>query len=328
MGRMLIALLSALVAMSAVAAPLSVAARVEPASALPGIPVRLLVTVENTSDVLQTMPHLLVVRARPDGREMFIPEVLDFPVKALPEEYDDAARALKAHESRTYEIPLGGSLTSGAMADRRMWLPGTYTLQAFFHDDLRNDDVHRFGIDGLLGAGRIGSSLVASSAATLRIETPTGIDEAIWLTILEKTGNRGLALNDERSSDAIARELWTRAGMSAYMPYLLTYMRYVPRDELQAMWATVVARDPNHVVAEEIRLGQAQMKAMRAEAGISTGGELSTIVEETEAARAEIAALAHNSRHPLVQLRAAKALAAVKSRERIVELYRDIAPKR
>jgi hypothetical protein len=218
MRRILIALLSVVATMAAAAAPLSVVARVEPASALPGIPVHLLVTVENKSDVPQTMPHLFVVRARPEGGEAFIPEVLDFPVKALPEEYDEGERMTKPHASRTYEIPLAAALTSGAMADRRLWLPGTYMFQAFFHDDLRNDDVHRFGIDGLLGAGRISSPLIASSTAVFRVEEPSGADAEIWRTILDKTGNRGLALNDERSSDTLARELWTRGRTSAYMP--------------------------------------------------------------------------------------------------------------
>ncbi len=326
MKRIIAALLSLLATFSVTASSLSVKAEADSATALPGIPIRLILTVENTSDGALTLPNLLVVETRADTGPPFIPDVLDIPVSSVPDEYRDARR-LRAGERRVYEIPLSSNLTDGAMADPRLWTPGTYRLRVLMHDDLRNDDVHQFGLDRLLGAGRIHSPLIASSEATIRIEAPAGIDSEIWAALLEKTEGRGLGRTRDDQADAIAKELWSLPGTSAYKPYLVAFMRHTPIEELKPIWKQVTERYPAHPVAEVIRLGRAEAKAHEAKAEISRGGDLGAILRQTEEARAELTALEKEARNDLVRIRARNALAAVKSRERLTEMYRDLAPK-
>ena len=217
MKRITLALLSLLATLSVAASSLSVTAEADPQSALPGVPIRLIVTVENTSDREHTVPGLFVVQAHADAGAPFVPDVFDIPVMPLPDEYREA-RTLQAGKKRVYEIPLSSTLTDGAVADPRLWVPGTYRLQVLLHDDLRNDDVHQFGLDGLLGAGRISSPLLVSSQAKVRIDEPAGVDREIWSTLLAKTEGRGLARTRDDRADAIAKELWARPGTSAYKP--------------------------------------------------------------------------------------------------------------
>ena len=312
-------------ALPVTASPLSITVEVDPPSALPGIPVSLILTVENTSDVPQTVPSRTVLIARPASGERFIPDAVGVLVKAFPYEYRDE-RVLRPGQKRAYEIPLATALTDGAMADPRLWKPGTYQLQLFLHDDLRDDDVDQFGLDELLGAGRISSPLLVSPEATLRVEKPTGVDAEIWTMLLDKTQGRGLLRNDERASDTIAKELWSRAAKSPYMPYLIPYMRYTPRPELKDKWRQLVEADPNHPVAEAIRLGNAEMKALEAETAIFHGGDLDAILSQSDEARAELATLAKDARHDLIRVRARHELTKLKSRERLTELYREVAP--
>jgi len=76
-----------------------------------------------------------------------------------------------------------------------------------------------------------------------------------------------------------------------------------------------------------IRFGRAQAKALDAEAEIARGGDLEAILRATDEARAELTGLQKEARHDLVRVRARQALLAVKSRERLIEKYRDTAPK-
>jgi hypothetical protein len=324
--RITLALLSILTTLSLAASSLSVTAVADPAATLPGIPIRLIVTVENTSDMAQNLPGLLVIEARADAGAPFVPDVFDFPVRSLSDEYRDA-RTLQAREKRVYEIPLSSNLTDGTMADPRLWTPGTYRLRVLMHDDLRNNDLHQFGLDGLLGAGRIRSPLIASSQATVHIEEPAGVDREIWTILLAKTEGRGLSRAREDRADAIAKELWSLPGTSAYKPYLVIYMRHTPIEEKKAIWKQITEQYPAHPVAEVIRVGSAQAKAHEAKAEIRRGGDLDAILRRTEEARAELMVLEKEARHDLVRIRARNALATVKSRERITEMYRDLAPK-
>lgn len=333
MKRIIVALLSLLAALSVAASSLSVTASslsvtavADPAATLPGIPIRLIVTVENTSDVAQTLPGLLVVEAHADTGAPFVPDVFDMPVSSFPEEYRDA-RTLRAREKRAYEIPLSSNLTDGAMADPRLWTPGTYRLRVLMHDDLRNGDVYQFGLDKLLGAGRIRSPLIASSQATVRIEGPAGIDREIWTALLAKTEGRGLTRTREDRADAIAKELWSLPGTSPYKPYLVAYMRDTPIEELKTIWKQITEQYPTHPVAEVIRFGRAEAKAYEAEAEILRGGDLDAILRQTEEARAALTVLEKEARHDLVRIRTRNALAAVKTREGLTEMYRDLAPK-
>jgi len=322
---MLIALLTLLAALPSAASSLSMSAEADPRSALPGVPVRLIVTVENKSDVRQTLPERMVIQVRPENGEPFIPEVFDQPVKMLPEEYLEA-RTLKPAEKRIYDIPLATELTAGAMADSRLWAPGIYGLRLYFHDDLQSDPVSYFGLDGLLAAGRIRSPLLVSSEATLHVEQPTGVDAEVWATILKKTEGRGLLINGLTKSDPLARELFARD--SAYMPYLIDYMKSTPHDQFEAIWSRIIKYDPDHPVVESVRLARARTKAYEAENSISKGANLQTILAQTDEARSELEALQKDARQDLVRIRSRNALAKVKSRERLVEMHREMASKR
>lgn len=329
MRRTLMALTFMVAAFQAAAASLAVTARVEPESALPGIPVRVVLTVANAGDTPQTLPRLWVIQARNESGLVFIPEVLDFPVKALPEEYDERARTLNARETKTFEVPLGTTLTSGAMADPRLWEPGTYTVQVFLNEKLRANDIYAYGLGGLLGAGRISAPLLPSSTATLRIEKPTGIDAEIWTTIREKTNNLGFAVYGEVEADALVNALWARAGQSAYMPYLLGYMRYTPRETLEARRDEVVKRNPQHPVAEGIRIGRAQMKVVRARAAMYAGSsDLESVLEQVDEARAELSVLQTDVRQDVLRVQARKSLLEIAPREKWIEEYREVARPR
>lgn len=327
MTRIAFALLLALASVSAAGTPLSIRATAEPAVTLPGLPVRIVLIVENTADVTVQLPRRMVLEARSESGDTFIPGVLGFPIQVFPPEYDELL-TLKPREKRVYEIPMSETLTSGAMADPRLWKPGAYTLQLFLHDELRDYDLDQYGLEGLLRAGRIGTPLVTSSEATLRIEEPIGIDAEVWKTIVEKTDGRGFMRTEECKADAIANELWARGAESVYWPYLIHGMFCTPREHLKPRWKAIVERDPNHPVAEMIRLGRAHAKALDAENSIDDGVDLETILKLTEEARAELTILQKTARQHLVRVRAAEKLAHVKSAERLTAMYRDLAPKR
>lgn len=309
------------------ASSLSITAETDQISSLPGIPITLTLTVENTTDISQKLPGRMVLEVQPEHGQPFVPSVLGFPVAGLPDEYRDLQN-LDPHEKRTFEIPLSAALMSGAMADPRLWSPGTYGLQLFFHDELRNEDVLRFGLRGLLGAGSISSEPMVSSRATIHIKQPAGIDAEIWNALISRTQGRGLLLTDDVEADRIAKELWPIAGDSAYMPYLITYMRYVPRKDFDPIWDRVIEHNPGHPVAEQARLLRATVKAQEAKSAIYSGGNLQEILAKTEEARAELAALQEGSQHDLLRIRARNALAKMGNREQIIQTYREVAPNR
>jgi len=307
-------------------APLTISVQVDPPAALPGVPVSLILDVENTSNRSQVIPSRMILVVRPSAGEAFVPTSVGASVRPFPEEYRDE-RTIGPGETKRYEIPVADQLTAGAMTDRRLWNPGAYDFQLVLRDDLRDSDIERSGVNALFSA-RANSSLLISSPAKLQVENPTGVDAEIWSTLLEKTGGRGLLRNDDRQSDAIARELWGRAADSAYRPYLIAYMKYTPREELVAKWREIVDKDPSHRVAETIRLGNAQMKALEAETALTRGGSFETILAQTEQARSELQTLAAtNSRHDLLRVRARRELAKLRSREELAAAYRERAAK-
>lgn len=104
-------------------------------------------------------------------------------------------------------------------------------------------------------------------------------------------------------------------------------MRYTPIEELKPVWKQIIEQYPAHPVTEVIRFGRAEAKAHEAEAEISRGGDLASLLQQTEEARAELKALEKEARHDLVRIRVRHALATVKSPERLKEMYRDLAPK-
>jgi hypothetical protein len=317
-----------LMAFPAAASSPSLTAEADPASTLPGLPVRLRLTVNNTSSVPLTVPHKMVLEVRAESGEPFLaapaPELL---VAYLPDEYRDD-RTVAAGQSRVFDVPLAETITDGRFADSRLWTPGTYGLRLLMHDDLDAGEIHQFGVHGLLAARQISTPLFVTSEATLHIEQPAGTDAEIWSAILAKTGGRGLYLVGSTAAEKIATELLPRVGDSAYMPYLHGYVWSLPLEKRQVFWKRVLELDPNHPVAEGIRLGGALRKAKEAEASISKGGDLDSILRRTDEARAELQLLASEAKHDLLRVKARTALNGIKSRERIVEMHRELAPKR
>lgn len=310
------------------AAPLSIKAQAEPAVALPGIPVHLVLTVENASAVPQRLPSLLTIEARPQSGEPFLPNARpETPVHPWPDEYRNAL-TIEPGQTRVYHLPLASELTARAMGDPRIWNPGAYALRVLLHDQLRNEDVTRFGVHGLLGAGRIESPLLASTDATLRVDQPSGLDAEIWSAILAKTEGRGLAMSTEDHSDAVARELWTRGSDSAYGPYLVYYIRKVAPEERQKIWAHVIKRDPGHPIAQTIRIAAARRKALEARWSIARGASLETVLSETDDARKTLNELSKEVKNDLLRIAARNALAEMKSREELAEMHRDLAPRK
>lgn len=308
--------------------PLKITARTEPSVALPGIPVVLVLTVENMSGVPQTLPKKLLIEARRQSGEAFLPGgVPATPVLGWPDEYRDAL-TIEPGQSRVFHYPLAPELTSRVMADPRMWEPGSYALRVLMHDQLQNDDVVAFGAHGLLGAGRISTPLLASTDATLRVEKPAGLDAEIWAAIVDRTGGRGLAMNPEERADAIARELWPRAADSAYGPYLVYYVRNASPEQRKQMWEQVIKRDPNHPVAQTIRIAAARRMALEAKWSIAKGADLPTVLTQTEQARATLVSLAGEVKNDLLRIAVRNALAEMKSREELAEMHRDLAPRK
>lgn len=323
-----ILLLSLFAAVPAAGSSLSITAAADPPSALPGVPVSIVLKVENTSAVAQKLPKLFVLQVSRDGGKAFIPDGLGSPVKALASEYDEVSRTLGPRETRTYEIALGNNyLTAGPMADPRLWVPGNHVFRVFLHDELREGDVHALGLERLLAAGRVSTPLLVSSEATLHVEKPSGVDADIWAKILEMTEGRGLSRNRDDASDAIANELWAVAGHSAYMPYLVGYMRSVPRAQWEGIWQQVIERHPTHRVAEELRLARASSRALQARSSAVDGGDLQVLLRSADDARSELAELQKNARHDLIRIRARKELEKLKTREELIELHREARAK-
>src|SRR5688500_1622634 len=327
MKTVVIALLMLLLSLAATASPLEIEATVSPAAALPGIPVRLLLTVANRSGVAQTLPAKMVLEVRSDRDVVFIPSgATEIVVDGWPDEYL-SSRQIAPGERRSFELPLGQYVTDGKMADRRMWSPGTYRLRLFFHDQLRNSAVLRYGTDGLLAAGAIKTPLLASSETQLRVEAPSGADAAIWRALLAKSDGHGLGFRED-IADAVANELWVRAAGSVYRPYLIGYMSNTPRETLRERWNEIVSRDPDHPIAEQIRLGLAQTQAQEALQILHDGGDLQDVLSKHEKARRELKVLVKHGRHDLLRRQAAKALAGLKTAERLMAMHRDIAATR
>jgi hypothetical protein len=307
------------------AAPVTISVQIDPPVALPGVPVSLILDVENTSNKPQVIPSRVLLLVRASEGEAFVPSTVGASVQPFPEEYRDQ-RTIPPGETRRYEVPVANDLTAGAMMDPRLWNPGKYDFQLILRDDLRDTDIERFGLNALF-SGRASDALI-TPPATLQVEKPAGTDAEIWSLLLEKTGGRGMLRNDDRQSDAIARELWNRAANSPYRPYLIAYMRYLPHDELIIKWREIVEKYPSHRVAETIRLGDAQVKALEVEKALTQGGDLEEILARAEQARNQFQALAAtDSRHDLVRVRARRELGKLRSREEMVAAYRERATR-
>jgi hypothetical protein len=328
MNRIAMLSIALLTALTAGAGPLSIKVQVDPAMALPGIPVHLVLAVENTSGVGQKLPELFTLEATPESGQAFLPNALpEFPVQTFPKEYHDAL-TIGPGQTRVYDLPLASELTARVVGDPRLWEPGSYGLRVYFHDELRNEDIARFGLHGLLGAGRISTPLLASAGATLRIERPSGIDAEIWNAIVKKTVGRGLAISTEEDSDAVARELWARSQESAYGPYLVYYIRKVTAEKRKEIWAKVIERDPSHPIAQTIRIASARRMALEAKWSIEKGADLAPLLARTEQARRALKTLASEVTSDLLRIAVQSALTEIKSREELIEIHHEIAPKR
>lgn len=317
MRTLLVPTLLSFVAVAAGAEPLRVTLDVVPPVSLPGIPVAAVLTVTNSGAAAVSVPSSFVVRvSNEEGDSFLAAQAPEFAVRTLPAEYA-GMRSLAAGETRTFEIPLASALTDGVMGDERLWRPGRFAVQVLLHDELRVEDVIRFGVDGLLAAGRIGSPLSESTVATLRIDAPVGADARVWHAIVDETGRRGLARIREKDAAHLAGRLWSDAEQSAYWPYLLAYVRVASADEGDVLINRVVARDPDHPVAQVMRLGRATAKARQAETMLDQGRSLEDAIRITSEARHELEELSRHAASDLVRRRSSLALANVKTAEQL-----------
>ena len=243
-------------------------------------------------------------------------------VTKLPPEYEPPTE-IPPGASRRIDFATGADLGDGVFFDRRLWQPGTYTIRLVFSNELSDPRIAKSGwVTGLKAAPLV------TPPISLQVETPSGTDADAWQAVLQATTNRALLVNSPEAG-AIGRELYERFPSSRYAPFFLQVVAMdVWRNGGETRFATVAAMnetierlDKTGILAEDIRLGRAVIRAREALAQ----SDVDSAIRSTAAALEDLKTIERSTTHEQTRLKAQRAMRTVKTPEAIRDHFRAAA---
>lgn len=267
MTKQLLFLLFAATAHTAAANPIQLTLTLEPAQALPGVPVTFRVTAVNTgSEVATLVPEVrLQVTTEADKTFIAYPQARGEANTVLfPVPDGVASIELAAGEVRRLDF-FAGPNTPPWFCDERLQRPGTYRLR------LRADMV-RSGSDVWDAV----ADPSVSNEAVLTITTPSGTDAEAWTLIRDTNLCMGW--------DEHAQTLWSQYPDSVYTSMAVRPSAARDRVAEMASLQATLAKNPPVGFADSLKLSIANRHVMFMERAI-TAGDVQAAFEHTEAAR-------------------------------------------
>lgn len=215
---------------------LALALTCSPDVTLPGIPVTVRVVVTNNSAQRVELPAHLILQATTETGERFLPGGSDrphFDVVLLGDPF------VLPHSSTVLEIEVEGA-----------------AIQAYsWFDDPRLNKPGRLQLQAILGTfspelTEIPEGAIRSNVAALDIQTPTGVDLAVWKEMLA-IGNGswvpGLIATTARE---LTRRVVTETPQSSYAGWFATSAPWEPTRESAALLRSWLAQAPQDALTE------------------------------------------------------------------------------
>lgn len=274
-----------LVGTTALAAePLTATLAVEPATVLPGLPAAFAIRIANVSNQVQEVTAIGLIVTPAAAQPFQAMTVSGHATISIPDGQKEdcsggAGRlcfSIPALRARQLYIDFSPSLDENFFfADKRLGVPGTYTLQVIVH-----------------AVGQTASDVSFASPPTgFIVRTPTGVDSEAWawLRSLSQNGTWTQA-NWAMGADAVAAELRARFPTSGYATWV-SALGARSNDEQLANLAGALATNPPPGLRDALLLAKGLVEAEENARSIQSLRDLQRALTFADAATATLTLL-------------------------------------
>jgi len=296
--------------------PVTATLELVPATTLPGTPVAFMVTAYNPNDSVHTLwsaARLTVTTPTStfDAIGLNNNTFITIPSGQMDRCAGVGCLQLPAHGQRQLYIDIDPSLAGNEFfADRRLSMPGVYTLQLALEETSSGSPVTE----------------IRTNSTTLTVQQPAGADLAVWQFLQRVTGGKGWGTTEWiLGGDNVANEIRAKYPSSSYVPWVAAMGKVTTPESTLAQLDAALASGPPPSLRDDLLLVKGTFAAQASGHAVEVDRDIDKGLAFADVARSALSALQDLAISDAMRARAGEPLTHLYTRRTAEEELRQLS---